>query len=90
MTDIIDTLAGLAPDSPLAQISDRKPITRDQAQTSYRALFEPADTTDVSLQERFAIATTAPRYRLARRPSTGYGPESPMHNPAGLWRLEPV
>ena len=40
--------------------------------------------------ERFAIATTAPRYRLARRPSTGYGPESPMHNPLGLWRLEPV
>jgi hypothetical protein len=40
--------------------------------------------------ERFAISATAPRYRLARRPSTGYGPESPMHNPAGLWRLEPV
>ena len=39
MTDTIDTLAGLSPGSPLAQIRDRKPITRDQAQTSYRALF---------------------------------------------------
>lgn len=57
MTDIIDSLAGLAPNSPLARIRDRKPITRDQAQASYRALFEAAETGDVSLQERFAIAT---------------------------------
>jgi CMD domain protein len=55
--DVIDTLAGLAPDSPLAAIRDRKPVTRQQAQASYRALFEPADTGDVSLQERFAGAT---------------------------------
>ena len=57
MTDTIDTLAGLSPDSALAKIRDRKPITREQAQTSYRALFEPAETADVSLQERFAVAT---------------------------------
>ena len=57
MTDVIDTLAGLAPDSPLAQIRDRKPITREHAQASYRALFEPADTAHMSLQERSAIAT---------------------------------
>jgi CMD domain protein len=54
--DVIDTLAGLAPDSPLALIRDRKPLTREQAQTSYRALFEPASVGDVTLQERFAIA----------------------------------
>ncbi len=54
--DIIDTLAGLAPDSPLAKIRDRKPITREQAQQSYRAVFEPAEPGDVSLQERFALA----------------------------------
>lgn len=55
--DVIDTLAGLAPGSPLAGIRDRKPITREHAQASYRALFEPADARDVSLQERFAVAT---------------------------------
>jgi CMD domain protein len=55
--DVIDTLAGLAPDSPLAQIRDRKPITREHAQASYRALFEPGDVEDVSLQERFGLAT---------------------------------
>jgi CMD domain protein len=55
--DIIDRLAGLAPDSPLALIRDRKPVTRQQAQESYRALFEPAETGDVTMQERFAIAS---------------------------------
>jgi CMD domain protein len=54
--DVIDALAGLNADSPLAAIRDRKPITREQAQASYRALFEPADAGDVSLQERFAVA----------------------------------
>lgn len=54
--DVIDALAGLAPDSPLAVIRDRKPITRQQAQTSFAALFEGA-TTDVTQQERFVLAT---------------------------------
>ena len=55
--DIIDTLAGLAPDSPLAMIRDRKPLTRQNAQASYRAVFEPAVPGDVTAQERFAVAT---------------------------------
>jgi CMD domain protein len=55
--DVIDTLAGLAPDAPMAGIRDRKPITRAHTQASYRALFEPADDTQVTLTERFAIAT---------------------------------
>ncbi|HVY15552.1 MAG TPA: CMD domain protein [Rhodopila sp.] len=54
--DAIDALAGLAPDSPLAAIRDRKPVTRDQAQASYRALFRPADETDVTRLERHAVA----------------------------------
>jgi CMD domain protein len=54
--DIIDTLAGIKPGSPLAEIRDRKPVTRDQAQASYRALFEPDEPGDVTLQERFAVA----------------------------------
>jgi CMD domain protein len=55
--DVIDTLAGLAPDSPLAAIRDRRPVTRQHAQASYNALFEPAETGDVTLQERFVLAS---------------------------------
>ena len=55
--DVIDTLAGLAPNSPLALIRDQKPVTREQAQASYRALFEPAEPGDVTRQERLAVAT---------------------------------
>jgi CMD domain protein len=57
MKDVIDLLAGLTADSPLAAIRDRKPVTRQNAQASYRALFEPADPGDVTVQERFAVAT---------------------------------
>ena len=55
--DVIDRLAGLTPESPLALIRDRKPVTREHAQASYRALFEPSEPGDVSLQERFAVAS---------------------------------
>ena len=54
--DVIDTLAGLGPDSPLALIRHRKPVTREHAQASYRALFEPVDASEVSARERFAVA----------------------------------
>lgn len=54
--DTIDLLAGLKPGSPLTAIRDRKPVTRQNAQASYDALFEPEAPGDVTLQERFAIA----------------------------------
>ena len=56
-TDVIATLAGLSPESALQAIRDRKPITVDQAQASYRALFEPTDDSQMSLTERRAVAT---------------------------------
>jgi CMD domain protein len=37
-------------------IRDRKPVTRQQAQESFRALFEVAEVGDVTLRERFAVA----------------------------------
>src|SRR5215510_6094598 len=46
--DVIDTLAGLAAESPVASIRDRKPVTREQAQASYRALFEPTEPGDIT------------------------------------------
>lgn len=55
--DVIDMLAGIEPGSPLAAIRDQKPVTREHAQTSYRALFEPAEPGDVTMQQRFTVAS---------------------------------
>lgn len=54
--DIIDRLAGIAPASGLETLRNRRPVTRDQAQASWQALFEPASADEVSLDERFAVA----------------------------------
>ncbi|TCQ23433.1 CMD domain protein [Rhizobium sp. PP-CC-3G-465] len=56
MTDIIDTLAGTATGSPLEALRLRRPVTRDNAEKTYRALFQPVNVDDVSLAERFAVA----------------------------------
>jgi CMD domain protein len=55
-TDVIDTLVGINPGSPLDAIRNRRPQAREQAQASYRALFAPEDDGGVSLAERFAVA----------------------------------
>lgn len=55
--DIIDLLAGIKPGSSLDRIRTQRPETREQAQKSYLALFEPDTLGDVSLVERQAIAS---------------------------------
>jgi CMD domain protein len=55
-TDIIDLLAGIEPGSRLDVIRSRRLQARENAQQSYLALFEPADTGDVALAERLAVA----------------------------------
>jgi CMD domain protein len=55
-TDVIDTLVGIAPGSPLDAIRARRPEARTHAQASYRALFAPAEPGDVTMHERFATA----------------------------------
>lgn len=56
MTDILDRLAGYAPDSPVARLRDGRRQARDNAQASYRALFEPEDPGGVGRRERYAVA----------------------------------
>jgi CMD domain protein len=53
--DVIDLLVGITPGSALDTIRAARQQARDNAQASYRALFEPADTAEVSLEERFAL-----------------------------------
>ena len=57
MTDVIDTLAGLAPGTALNKARDNRPEARKHAQASYDALFETADFSGASRQERFAVAS---------------------------------
>ena len=55
--DVIDTLVGIAPGSPLDAIRARRPEARTHAQASYRALFAPEIPGDVTAQERFAVGS---------------------------------
>lgn len=56
MTDAIDALAGAAPGSFLDTLRRRKPVTRDNAQASFDALFAPEAFGGVSAVERAAVA----------------------------------
>ena len=56
MTDVIDTLAGIAPGSALDKARDNRPEARKHAQASYDALFAPKDFGSFSALARFAVA----------------------------------
>jgi CMD domain protein len=56
MADVIDTLAAIAPGSPLDALRNQRPQARLQAQASYDALFAPVSEADATKLERFAIA----------------------------------
>src|SRR5262245_28818562 len=53
--DVIDTLVGITPGSPLDAIRARRPEARTHAQASYRALFTPTDPGGITAEERFAV-----------------------------------
>ncbi|MGN7251825.1 MULTISPECIES: CMD domain protein [unclassified Arthrobacter] len=54
--DAVDTILGVSPGSPLDELRRRRPVTRENTQASYLALFEPDVLTAASLPERFAVA----------------------------------
>lgn len=55
--DIIDELAGIVVGSRLDLIRYDRVEARDNAQKSYLALFDPDDPSEVSVRDRFAIAS---------------------------------
>jgi CMD domain protein len=55
--DVIDLLAGIETGSRLDRIRAHRPAARINAQKSYLALFAPALPGDVSINERYALAT---------------------------------
>jgi CMD domain protein len=56
MTDVIDTLAGLAPDSPVAKLRRERPDVVTHLQGSDDAIFAPADDGGLTRAERAAAA----------------------------------
>ena len=57
--DTVDELAAIAPGSRLDELRRRRPVTREQVQASFDALFSPLDDTEISLTERWLIAAFA-------------------------------
>jgi CMD domain protein len=56
MTDVIHTLAGIAPDSPLARLRRERPDVVKHLQGSDDAIFAPADDGGLTRSERAAAA----------------------------------
>jgi CMD domain protein len=56
MSDVIDTLAGIEPGSPLDAIRNLRLQARQHAQASYDSLFKPKSEADATKLERIAIA----------------------------------
>jgi CMD domain protein len=56
MADVIDTLAGIGPGSPLDAVRAQRPQARIHAQASYDSLFKPLSEAHASTRERLAIA----------------------------------
>jgi len=56
LTDVIDALAAIKPGSAPDAVRNRRPQAREQAEASFRALFEPESFAGVSATERFALA----------------------------------
>lgn len=58
-TDIVDQIVGVTPE--LDALRRRRPVTREQLQASFDALFAPVSTEEVSQAERELIAAFATR-----------------------------
>ncbi|GAB2736006.1 CMD domain protein [Arthrobacter bambusae] len=56
LVDAVDAILGSQPGSFLDELRRRKPVTRENTQASFLALFHPVDDREASLQERFAVA----------------------------------
>jgi CMD domain protein len=55
--DLIDQVLSITPGSHLDALRRHRTVARDNVQQAYLALFEPVDSSQVSLLERFAVAS---------------------------------
>ena len=59
--DLVDSLAAIEEGTAIDRLRRRRPVTRDQLQASYDALFEPADDARFARAERLLVAAFATR-----------------------------
>src|SRR5215469_14791886 len=86
LRDVMDALAGIKPGSALDAVRNRRLQAREQAEASFRALFEPESFAGVSATERFALAVfvtglhgdaVSAAFYAKRLAATGPAPEVP-------------
>jgi CMD domain protein len=71
--DVIDHLVGIKPGTLSDALRARRPVTREEAQKSWNALFTPSDVSQASMAERFAIATFVSALHGERQIAEFYG-----------------
>ncbi len=71
--DVIDHLVGIVPGSAGDTLRTRRPITKEHAQKSWDALFEPSDASQASHAERFAVAAFVAALHGAPQIAAFYG-----------------
>lgn len=77
--DIVDELVAVAPGSFIDELRRRRPVTREQTQRAYDALFSPVDDGEVSSSERWIIAAFATRLAGASTSAAAGGTEFAGH-----------
>ncbi|MBD8045215.1 CMD domain protein [Arthrobacter sp. Sa2BUA2] len=71
--DAVDTILGSSPGSALDTLRRRRPVTHENTQASYLALFHPDDLADAGLTERFAVAVFAASLHGSQAAAEFYG-----------------
>ncbi|MCD2497840.1 CMD domain protein [Microbacterium nymphoidis] len=61
ITDVVDELTGIEPDERSAALRNRRPVTREQLQASFDALFAPLSDEHFALVDRELVAAFATR-----------------------------
>ena len=62
-TDVVDELVGVRRDDVLDELRRRRPVTRDQLQASYDALFAPVDDSTFAVADRCAFDVSIATHR---------------------------
>ncbi|MHC2998571.1 CMD domain protein [Microbacterium sp. HJ5] len=79
--DVVDELAGIAPEDAADALRRRRPVTREQLQASFDALFLPVDDGAFPLAERELVAAFATRSTADDRTAAFYAARARSADP---------
>lgn len=80
--DTVDALAGIVPASPLDELRRQRPVTREQLQASYDALFTPPNDNAFPLTRRRLVAAFATRVTADDSTAHFYADAAHLADPA--------